>query len=70
MNHFDASRPDTPFVRCAVCEKAIMSGKWFARIRHESWMVTLCCPLCTEVFEAKPAAYVRRIQTLQNQPQP
>jgi hypothetical protein len=69
MNHYDASSPDTACVQCAVCEKMITGGNWFARIRHGVWTVALCCPLCTEVFEAKPAAYVRRIETLPNQPE-
>ena len=62
--NFDASNIDCAFVQCAVCEKAITGGKWFARIRHGEWMVALCCPLCTETFEANAHAYVRRIETL------
>jgi hypothetical protein len=27
-------------------------------------MVALCCPLCTDAFEAKPHAYIRRIESL------
>ena len=63
--NFDASDTDCAFVQCAVCEKEITSGTWFARIKHGEWMVALCCPLCTETFEAKPQAYVRRIETLE-----
>ncbi len=63
--NFDASNMDIEYVQCAVCEKEIRGGKWFARIRHGDWMVALCCPLCTEVFEKSPQAYVRRIQTLE-----
>ncbi|MCL4788855.1 MAG: hypothetical protein KJ070_19020 [Verrucomicrobia bacterium] len=65
MPTFDASNADCEYVQCAVCEKTITGGKWFARIKHGEWMVALCCPLCTEAFEAKPRAYVRRIETLQ-----
>ena len=65
MSQFDASNMDCEYVQCAVCEKNITGGKWFARIKHGEWMVALCCPLCTEAFEAKPRAYVRRIETLQ-----
>ncbi len=65
MSQFDASNGDCEYVQCAVCEKEIKGGKWFARIKHGEWMVALCCPLCTEAFEAKPRAYVRRIETLQ-----
>ncbi|MBK7997449.1 MAG: hypothetical protein IPK15_01620 [Verrucomicrobia bacterium] len=65
MSQFDASNADCEYVQCAVCEKAITGGKWFARIKHGEWMVALCCPLCTEAFESKPRAYVRRIETLQ-----
>ncbi len=65
MSQFDASNIDCEYVQCAVCEKEIKGGKWFARIKHGEWMVALCCPLCTEAFEAKPRAYVRRIETLQ-----
>lgn len=65
MSQFDASNADCEYVQCAVCEKIIAGGKWFARIKHGEWMVALCCPLCTEAFESKPRAYVRRIETLQ-----
>jgi hypothetical protein len=65
MSQFDASNMDCEYVQCAVCEKVITGGKWFARIKHGEWMVALCCPLCTEAFESKPRAYVRRIETLQ-----
>jgi len=69
MNQYDASSPDTAFVKCTVCEKLITGGNWFARIKHGAWTVALCCPLCTEVFEAKPAAYIRRIEMLQDRPE-
>jgi len=65
MNNYDASDIDCDYVQCAVCEKVITGGKWFARIKHGEWMVALCCPLCTEAFESKPHAYVRRIETIQ-----
>lgn len=63
MSEFDASSIDVEFVHCAVCEKAITGGKWFARIKHGEWMVALCCPLCTETFERSPNVYIRRIET-------
>jgi hypothetical protein len=62
--NYDASNADCEMVQCAVCEKAITGGNWFARIKHGDFMVALCCPLCTETFESKPNAYVRRIETL------
>jgi hypothetical protein len=65
MSNYDASDIDCDYVQCAVCEKVITGGKWFARIKHGEWMVALCCPLCTEAFESKPHAYVRRIETIQ-----
>jgi hypothetical protein len=65
MPNFDASNPDAAYVQCAVCEKAITGGKWFARISHGQRMVALCCPLCAEVFEKNPHAYIRRIETLE-----
>jgi hypothetical protein len=65
MSRFDASSVENEHVQCAVCEKVITGGKWFARIRHDRWMVALCCPLCTEAFTSKPHAYVRRIETLE-----
>lgn len=65
MSQFDASNADCEYVQCAVCEKIITGGKWFARIKHGEWMVALCCPLCTEAFESKPHAYVRRIETIE-----
>ena len=63
--NFDASDIDCAFVQCAVCEKQITGGKWFARIKQGEWTVALCCPLCTETFEKSPRAYVRRIETLE-----
>jgi hypothetical protein len=65
MPNFDASNLDCASVQCAVCEREIIGGKWFARIKHGEWMVALCCPLCTEAFERSPHAYVRRIETLE-----
>ena len=65
MSQFDDCNGDCEYVQCAVCEKVITGGKWFARIKHGEWMVALCCPLCTETFEANPHAYVRRIETLE-----
>jgi hypothetical protein len=60
---FDASSDEVEFVQCAVCEKAITGGKWFARIKSGEWMAALCCPLCTEAFEQNPKPYMRRIET-------
>lgn len=62
---FDATNPDCEFVQCAVCEKAITGGKWFARINQGNWIVALCCPLCAETFEANPRPYLRRIETIE-----
>lgn len=64
MSQFNASDPDVAFVQCAVCEKGITGGKWFARITSCGRTVALCCPLCTEVFESNPRPYIRRIETL------
>jgi hypothetical protein len=64
MRQFDASHMDTAFVQCAVCEKGITGGNWFARIRHGERVVALCCPLCAEVFEDHPEPYIRRIEML------
>ena len=63
MPQFDASQDEVEFVQCAVCEKAITGGKWFARIKSGEWIVALCCPLCTEAFEQNPKPYLRRIET-------
>lgn len=68
MNQYDATNPDCGCVQCAVCDNAIRGGRWYARIRHEERVLALCCPLCTEVFQAKPDAYVRRIATLELRP--
>jgi hypothetical protein len=62
--NFDASELNCASVECAVCEKTITGGRWFARIKHGEWMVALCCPLCTEVFQKKPTAYIARIETV------
>ena len=64
MSNFDASNLNCDYVQCAVCEKAITGGKWFARIKHGEWTVALCCPLCAETFERSPHPYIRRIETL------
>jgi hypothetical protein len=64
MRQFDASDGEAGFVQCAVCEKGITGGNWFARIRPGEHMVALCCPLCTEVFENNPHPSIRRIETL------
>ena len=61
--NFDASDELIGKVNCAVCEKSILGGRWFARIKAGEYMVALCCPLCEEVFIKKPAVYVRRIDT-------
>ena len=63
--NFDASNIDCEMVQCAVCEKAITGGRWFARISHDNHMVALCCPLCAETFELHPARYIRRIETIE-----
>ena len=63
MPQFDANNDEVEFVQCAVCEKGITSGKWFARIRNGEWMVALCCPLCAATFEDNPKPYIRRIET-------
>lgn len=65
MSQYDATDPDCGCVQCAVCDNAIRGGRWYARIRHGERMLALCCPLCTEVFQAKPHVYVRRIETLE-----
>lgn len=64
MTNYDASNLDCEYVQCAVCEKAIKGGNWFARIRHGHWMVALCCPLCADTFDKAPHSYIRRIETL------
>lgn len=63
MLQFNADLDDIAYVNCGVCEKAIIGGKWFARIKHGDLMIALCCPLCAEAFETAPHAYSRRIQT-------
>ena len=44
MNNYDANDLDCAYVQCAVCDKAITGGKWFARIKHGDWMIALCFP--------------------------
>ena len=63
MPQFDARNHEVEFVQCAVCEKAITGGRWFARIRNGERIVALCCPLCAETFESDPKPCVRRIET-------
>ena len=66
MLQFDATHPDVGYVNCAVCENAILSGRWFARLRHAERMIALCCPLCCETFESNPTPYMRRIETIED----
>ena len=68
--NFDATNLDVEYVQCAVCDKAIAGGKWFARIAHSERLYALCCPLCTETFERNPRPYVTRIMTLERIPRP
>lgn len=63
MKNFDANNEMVGKVNCAVCEHAILGGRWFARIRSGGYMVALCCPLCEETFMKKPGAYVLRIES-------
>ena len=65
MPQFDASNLDASFVQCAICDKMITGGQWFARMKHGNRMVALCCPLCTEVFTGNPQRYARRIEMLE-----
>lgn len=57
-------RECTPPARCAVCRKAFATGRSVARFNYAGSSVTLCCPLCAEVFETNPTAYVCRIDAL------
>jgi hypothetical protein len=41
MPNFDAGNMEADFVQCAVCEKAITGGKWYARISSGEWVLTL-----------------------------
>ena len=34
MSNYDASKLDSSYVQCAVCEKTITGGKWFTRVKH------------------------------------
>lgn len=63
MKNFDASDETTACVLCAVCEKAITGGRWFARLNAGGRLLALCCPLCADTFARNPAPYVRRIET-------
>lgn len=68
MPQYDANNMDCNYVQCAVCDNDIRGGRWYARVRHEELMLALCCPLCMEVFQTKPDAYVRRIEMLERAP--
>ncbi len=70
MHNYNAEDLDVSFVLCAVCDKGMKGGQWFARIRQGDWMVALCCPLCTSTFEDDPQPYVRRIQSLEKMGSP
>ena len=53
------SQNDVP--SCAVCGKNVTHGGGFSRINHKGVMVSLCCPLCLETFQADPKPYMARL---------
>jgi hypothetical protein len=48
---------------CAVCGKAVSCAGGYARLKHESGMVSLCCPLCLKTFQQNPHMFLRRQNT-------
>jgi hypothetical protein len=45
---------------CMVCGKGLALGRGFALIQWDAQWVSLCCPLCLEVFQKSPGPYVSR----------
>jgi hypothetical protein len=44
MSNYDASKLDRSCVQCAVCEKSITGGKWFARVQ------LVKCAVCDQII--------------------
>ena len=57
---FDATRVDRGF-RCYLCEKMIVDGDWFARIKMGDARVAFCSPRCLEKFLGSPEKYDRHL---------
>jgi len=55
--NFDASDDLVSFVLCAVCERGLKGGEWYARLDAEDRKVALCCPLCLMAFARNPIVY-------------
>jgi hypothetical protein len=46
---------------CLVCGNGVEHGEGFARIKVGEHMITLCCPLCMEVYQKDPQRYLARL---------
>jgi len=43
---------------CLVCRKPMAVSEACFRMKHKKTLVFICCPLCFEAFEEKPAHYL------------
>lgn len=58
VTNFDAAGPDTAFVQCAVCEKAITGGRWFVSESHTvNGLSRYVAPLCGNLRADPPPIF-------------
>jgi hypothetical protein len=48
-------------LNCLTCERQILDGTWFARIKVGDHRVVFCRPRCVEIFLDDSERYARRI---------
>lgn len=65
MSNYNPNKAEAQSVQCAVCDRPIAGGNWFARIERGERSVAVCCASCEQAFEAEPDRYLRRIHTLE-----
>jgi hypothetical protein len=64
MNPITVDRPSWRDV-CIVCTKSTTGGRGFAAIRVAGAEIFLCCPGCTERFDAERDRYLARRESLE-----
>jgi hypothetical protein len=53
---------DTMGGTCIVCGQRISRGRCFCQLKYKGRIMTLCCPLCLEVFQINPGHYSGNLQ--------
>jgi hypothetical protein len=61
--NFDAGSPGGGPLFCVVCEREILGGNWFARIKSGNGRVALCCPRCAEKFTGDCDTYAHKLNS-------